>query len=423
LNAGADLTGYVESLLPGGEALVRSDGRAYLVANAVSGDHITFKQVEKRRGALRGELISVIENSPDRVSSPCSVASQCGGCSMQFLNPVKHSEVKSAWVYDAFSSCRHLRTTHLASDSVSATARRRIRWYVGHDEKGAFLGFRAKASHSVVRHDLCMCATLSLNHVRQALEASGASIALDTFESVQAIELDDGIHLILEGGSFPVGLDIPIHQVDGLSLQWWHRCEGVTRPLHKPVQPFHDRLPVDGGHDIELLVGPDDFIQGQVEGNRAMIKQLLEWSAGARFVVDLFSGIGNLSLPIAAAHGSRVVGAELNDVSVRAANANAKRLNLDANYIQANLFESFSIEPFAGADLLILDPPRRGAKKVCSLMGRLLPAKVIMVNCDVASGGRDGEILQSLGYRLHTLRALDLFPYTGHVEAMSLWVR
>jgi len=57
------------------------------------------------------------------------------------------------------------------------------------------------------------------------------------------------------------------------------------------------------------------------------------------------------------------------------------------------------------------------------MMGRLLPAKIIMVNCDVASGGRDGEMLKSLGYRLHTLRALDLFPYTGHVEAMSLWVR
>ncbi len=423
MNAGVDLTGEVESLLPGGEALVRAGSHTYLVANAVPGDRIIFKPIERRRGALRGDLISVVESSPQRVSSPCSVASQCGGCSMQFLNPAIHSEVKSAWVFDAFSSCRHLQTTELSSDPVSATARRRIRWYVGHDEKGAFLGFRGRASHSVVRHDLCMCATSPLNSFRQAIEASAESIALDAFESVQAIELGDGIHLILEGGSRPDRLDIPFHQVDGLSLQWWHRCEGVTRPLRKPVQPLHDRLPVDGDKDIELLVGPDDFIQGQVEGNQTMIRQLLEWSAGARFVVDLFSGIGNLSLPIAAAHGSRVVGAELNKASVRAANANAKRLNLDASYMQANLFEGFSVEPFAGADLLILDPPRRGAKKVCSMMGRLLPAKIVMVNCDVASGGRDGEMLQSLGYRLHTLRALDLFPYTGHVEAMSLWVR
>jgi len=423
LNAGAELTGDVKSLLPGGEALVRADGHSYLVANAVSGDHITFKQVGKRRGALRGELLSIIEKSPDRISSPCPIASQCGGCSMQFLNPLKHSEVKSAWVFDAFSSCRHLHATYLSSDPVSEAARRRIRWYVGHDEKGTFLGFRGKASHSVVRHELCICATPSLNRLRQELEGSTELVALDSYESVQAIELDDGIHLILEDGSFPGELDLPFHQIDGMSLQWWHRYEGVTRPLHKPIQSFHDRLPVEEGEDIALLVGPDDFIQGLAEGNRLMIKQILEWSKGSNFVVDLFSGIGNLSLPIAAAHGSRVVGAELNDASVRAANVNAKRLNLDARYIQSNLFESFSVEPLAGADLLILDPPRRGAKKVCSMMGRLLPAKIIMVNCDVASGGRDGEMLKSLGYRLHTLCALDLFPYTGHVEAMSLWVR
>ncbi|HKI59919.1 MAG TPA: methyltransferase [Mariprofundaceae bacterium] len=423
MNAGAKLTGEVESLLPGGEALVRADGHAYLIANAVPGDHIIFKQVERRRGALRGDLLSIVESSSERVSSPCPIASLCGGCSLQFLNPAKHSEVKSAWVFDAFSSCRHLHTIDLSSDPVAATARRRIRWYVGDDEKGTFLGFRAKASHTVVRHDGCMCAMSPLNQLREALEESGASVVLDSFESVQAIGLDDGIHLILEGGAFPSGLDIPFHQVNGLSLQWWHRCEGITRPLHKPVQSFHDHLPAGEVEDISLLVGPDDFIQGLKEGNRVMIKHILEWSRDSSFVVDLFSGIGNLSLPVAAAHGSRVVGAELNDASVRAANANAKRLNLDAKYIQTNLFENFNVEPFAGADLLILDPPRRGAKKVCSMMGSLLPAKIVMVNCDVASGGRDGEMLKSLGYRLHTLRALDLFPYTGHVEAMSLWVR
>lgn len=118
-----------------------------------------------------------------------------------------------------------------------------------------------------------------------------------------------------------------------------------------------------------------------------------------------------------------MVGAELNRASVQAANANARQLGLNAQYKQVNLFETFDAESYAGADLIILDPPRRGAKKVCEMMGRLLPAKIIMINCDPASGGRDAGTLHSLGYRLHTLRALDLFPYAGHVEAMSLWVR
>jgi len=128
-----------------------------------------------------------------------------------------------------------------------------------------------------------------------------------------------------------------------------------------------------------------------------------------------------LSLPLAAATGARVFGAELNAASVRAASRNAKALGIVSSFVVANLFESFDIEPYIGADVLILDPPRRGAKRICNQIPRLLPKKIIMVSCDVAAGAHDGALLQQHGYRLKALRALDMFPYAGHVEAMSLW--
>jgi len=111
----------------------------------------------------------------------------------------------------------------------------------------------------------------------------------------------------------------------------------------------------------------------------------------------------------------------LNAASVRAASKNAKKLGLNAEFVTANLFESFEMEAYIGADVLILDPPRRGAKKVCSHISRLLPKKIIMISCDTAAGARDGLLLKQHGYRLRALRALDLFPGAGHVETMSLW--
>ncbi len=403
--------------------MVRTSGQTFLLQNGVPGDRIAFIPGEKRRGAMHGDLVEVIEASVDRISPLCPVASQCGGCAMQFVNTEKQADIKSGWVDAAFDKITDSKTLLLPAETIAQHGRRRLRWYVGSDEQGLFLGFRVRASHAVIRHERCHCATAPLNRLRQQLEATGEIMIQNSLESVQVVELYDGIHLILEGVTLPACLEIPFHEIDGLPIQWWQRSDGVTRPLCKPVQSFHDLLPAGKENAIELQVGPDDFIQGQAFGNCQIIEQLFDWSEGARFVVDLFSGIGNLSLPVAAAYGSRVIGAELNSASVRAANANAKRLGLNAEYIEANLFERFDVEPFAGADLLILDPPRRGAKRVCSMMGSLLPAKIVMVNCDAASGGRDGEMLRSLGYRLHTLRALDLFPYTGHVEAMSLWVR
>ncbi|MFQ5345759.1 MAG: methyltransferase, partial [Mariprofundus sp.] len=188
----------------------------------------------------------------------------------------------------------------------------------------------------------------------------------------------------------------------------------------KKSDMFHDVLPA-GKTDIQLVIGPDDFVQGQAEGNRELITQIQTWAGSVNRISDMFCGIGNLSLPLAAATGATVFGAELNAASVRAATANAKALGVDSGFVVANLFESFDLEPYIGADVLILDPPRRGAKRLCNQISRLLPKKIIMVSCDVAAGARDGALLQQHGYRLKALRALDLFPYAGHVEAMSLW--
>jgi len=60
-------------------------------------------------------------------------------------------------------------------------------------------------------------------------------------------------------------------------------------------------------------------------------------------------------------------------------------------------------------------------KRICQNISRLLPKKIIMISCDVAASARDGALLRQHGYRLKALRGLDLFPYTGHVETMSLW--
>jgi len=159
----------------------------------------------------------------------------------------------------------------------------------------------------------------------------------------------------------------------------------------------------------------------QQSGNESMIQQVLAWSEGARRVVDLFSGVGNLSLPLAAS-GMHVHGAEVNVASVRAANANAKRLHLDARYEQVDLFKSFDVGSFVGADVLLIDPPRKGARNICRLLPRLMPQKVILIHCDVISAHGDAVAMMQQGYRLKALRALDLFPYSGHVESMSLWV-
>ena len=409
------VAGTAEKILPGGEALVRVDGASVLVPNAVDGDLLQVQIGSRRRGVERGKIIKIIEASAKRVAAPCSVADQCGGCALQYMGYEDQTGLKSEWVSHAFKALMQPDTEWLPVNPAGRRLRRRLRWVIGHDEQGSFAGYFAAASHRPVRHSHCMVVTAGLNELHDLLEQQ---VELAGLDSVQAVQLSDGIHVILEGEQCP-DIDVEALKIS-LPLQWWWRNEGVTRPLHKPVQQCHDLLPAAGQH-IQITVGPDDFVQGQMEGNNEMIAQIQQWCGPVHRISDLFCGIGNLSLPLAKATGATVFGADMNAASVSAAAANAKRLGISARFRQANLFEDFDMEAFIGADLLILDAPRRGAKRICSNILRLLPATIIMVSCDPAAGARDGALLKGHGYQLAALRALDLFPFAGHVEAMSLW--
>jgi 23S rRNA (uracil1939-C5)-methyltransferase len=409
--------GKAERLLPGGEAIVRNGDTGVLVPNAVPGDRLRVQIESRRRGVERGKIVEIIQPSPKRITPSCSVADLCGGCALQYLGSADQAELKSGWVSHAFKSLMQSDTEWIPISSNGQRFRRRLRWMVGYGEQKPFLGYFASASHQPVQHRNCMVATSELNELHVLLEHQ---VKLGDLDSVQVVQLSDGIHVVLEGKFCP---DIDAEKLRiSLPLQWWWRNKGITRPLHKPVKAFHDVLPA-GRQFIDLAVGPDDFVQGHLEGNCEMISQIQRWCGSVHRIADLFCGIGNLSLPVAKATGATVFGAELNAASVRAARANARRLGVTARFSQANLFEDFDMEPLIGSDVLILDPPRRGAKRICGNILRLLPAKIIMVSCDPAAGARDGALLKQHGYKLAALRALDLFPFAGHVEAMSYWTR
>jgi tRNA/tmRNA/rRNA uracil-C5-methylase (TrmA/RlmC/RlmD family) len=73
------------------------------------------------------------------------------------------------------------------------------------------------------------------------------------------------------------------------------------------------------------------------------------------------------------------------------------------------------------ADLVVLDPPRTGARReVVAAVAGLAPRAVAYVACDPAALARDVAFFADHGYELRSLRAFDLFPMTHHVECVAL---
>jgi len=417
--------GMVECLLPGGEALVRLTDGVLLAANGVPGDRVELEASGRRRGAARGNIVRLLEASGMRVPADCAVAADCGGCALQHVDAEAQADIKSGWVLKQFEPFMHPDSAWMpVQETPLFGMRRRARWHRGADADGAFLGFHARSSHRVVRTSACPVVHPDMDTLRLALEP----VLPPMIASVRMLRLFDGMHVVLEVAE---GVSVAEDVLEGClaamagsgpTIQPWLRAGPVLRPLTRPVLTLHDRLPA--GQDwVDLAVGPEDFVQGHAVGNEHILRQIQAWAGTPRRIADLFCGIGNLSLPLAVSCGASVQGADVAESSISAARKNAKRLGIHAGFEACNLFDGVREGHYAGADVLLLDPPRKGAKAICREMGRLLPGRIIMVNCDIAAGVRDAELLAAQGYRLHALRALDIFPFSGHVEAMSCWQR
>jgi 23S rRNA (uracil1939-C5)-methyltransferase len=182
-------------------------------------------------------------------------------------------------------------------------------------------------------------------------------------------------------------------------------------------------LGVDG---MTLTVSQGVFTQVNLAGNRVLIAALLQLSEihKEQRVIELYCGAGNLSLPLAS-RARELIGIEQNHTAVADAQANAARANLtNARFLCASARTGLRhlLRTRTYGDVVVLDPPRRGAADVIDEVPRLGAQKVVYVSCDPATLARDLQRLQMYGYRTQTLQPLDLFPHSYHVETIAVSV-
>ena len=175
-------------------------------------------------------------------------------------------------------------------------------------------------------------------------------------------------------------------------------------------------------------ISPLSFYQVNPVQTQKLYGTALEYAGltGEETVWDLYCGIGTISLFLAQ-KAKKVYGVEIVPQAIDDARANA----------QLNHFEN--VEFFVGkaeevlpeqyeknrvyADTIVVDPPRKGCDSVClDTIVKMAPKKVVYVSCDSATLARDVKYLGERGYEVKRVRAVDMFPWSGHVETVCLLV-
>jgi len=140
-------------------------------------------------------------------------------------------------------------------------------------------------------------------------------------------------------------------------------------------------------------------------------------------VLDLCCGIGTISL-LAAKQAKTVTGVEIVRQAVSDARANAQDNHIRNARFLCQDAEKFLEQCTQPADAVFLDPPRSGfTESFLRSLSRLAPARILYISCNPETHARDLAVLQKKGYAVRTVQPVDQFPFTAHMEAVSLLER
>ncbi len=420
------LTVTVTDLDPFGQGVARHEGKAVFVAGVLPGEQAEIQLTEDRRQFAKGKLKRLLNRSPQRVEPRCPHFGVCGGCQQQHASEALQQQSKSAALVRMISRETGITPQQepvIAGPQYGYRRRARLGLLWQPKQQTLLMGFRQAASAELVAVKQCPVLAAELEQLlaplRECLNGLQAAKRLGHAELVLA---DNGPVLVLRH------LDA-LKENDRQALQHFAQQEHVTIYL----APDSDRLEklcgetpyyqVDG---LSLDFSPRDFIQVNDAVNQQMVAQALEWlEIGPNDrILDLFCGMGNFTLPLAR-RAKAVVGIEGVASLVANGQYNAhKNLLTNVSFFHENLEDDVARQPWAaqGFDKVMLDPARAGAAGVMSHIVKLAPERVVYVSCNPTTLARDSNVLLGAGYRLARVRMLDMFPHTGHLESMALFI-
>jgi 23S rRNA (uracil1939-C5)-methyltransferase len=445
----------IERMSHEGRGIATRRGKVVFVSGALSGEQVRVQCTLVKRDFDEADMLERIEGtspSAQRVAPECPLYGECGGCSLQHWSPAAQFAHKQG---ELVSTLRALAPPALEPPITSAEAgfRHRLRLRVTRaSDQRYVLGLRQRRSHEVVQVAHCLVASDAVNGLLRDLPA--LLQALPDLQGLReiAIDADSNQNLGLcfyfaahPGEKLLSELRTAVMSDTVIALRVRLLATGKpprsTRDDDDDTEEFSSMRDLLVAGELSLVPQsnagtaepslaplvlsylPGDFTQTQWSANTALVSRALDWLQPTRgeVALDLFSGVGNFSLPLAqCAHAVHALEGDAGMIA-RVAD-NARRNGLEN--IHTQLLDLLATEVILPkADIAILDPPRAGAKSVCEALARSKVKRVVYVSCHPATLARDARILHDARFRLTRVAAVDMFVHTGHREAIALFER
>lgn len=402
-------TVVIERIAFGGDGVTHLDGCVVFVPGVLPGERISFRVRGGHKTFAQGELLEVLEPSPDRIKPECpfmwhplghgpQTLPCCPGCAYGHVTYARELALKQEQFEEVLARLGGLKDLPFRKPVASPRDlhyRNKIILHTRKDTVETRLGYLQVDNRTVLDIPACPLAVEPINDLLKTLRTKPGF-----FQTLR-----HGMDVTLrwterDGAIFWRG--------DSDSRDSWLEEPTPEGPLLVPRGSFFQINPAASG----LLVGA--------------VQTLLKQAKPTRFI-DLFCGAGLFSLAAAKAGVAQGVGLDSDPAVVEAATQNAARHNLAGFTFQAGAADQdLPILLQAGkprSTLLLVDPPRTGLDPaVTAAIIAFRPRDIVYVSCAADTLARDLARLTAVGYVPKSLQLVDMFPRTAHFESV-VWLR
>ena len=430
-----------------GEGIGKWEGFTVFVKDTVIGDTVEARIMKAKKTYGYAKLLRVLAPSSFRVCAPCPVARPCGGCQLQHLSYERQLLFKEDRVRQhliRIGGFSHIPLEPPIGMEDPWHYRNKAQFPVGRAKDGRIIaGFYAGHTHAIIEAADCL---LGVPENRAILDIILSHMERHNIEPYDEAAHSGAVrHILIRKGFFTKelmacivsGTDrLPAEEELTASLLSIPGMASVSLNINKTAgnKILGERIRLLGGKmtitdhisGLSFALSPLSFFQVNPVQTEKLYAKALEYAAltGAETVWDLYCGIGTISLFLAR-KAAMVYGVEVIPQAIEDAqhNAAANRLSNVRFFCgkAEEIFVNAQINGSAKADVVVVDPPRKGCDR--SLLEAILavsPKRVVYISCDSATLARDAKILSEGGYSLSRCCPVDMFPHTVHVETVAL---
>ena len=430
-----------------GEGIAKIDNFTIFVPGAIKGEKVKILIVKVTTSYAFGKILEIIESSKDRVENlDCGTYKRCGGCNLRHMNYPKTLELKRDIVQNLVN--KNLKIDLQVKNTIGMenpfNYRNKAQYPVGLNKEGkAIIGVFANRTHEVIETNGCMiqnkdsekiakyiCEFADKNNMHVYDEHTGKGLLRHIVIKVGIKTKEIMCILVLNGkeinneeklikeliSNFP-NIKTIVKNINTKNTNVILGKENITIYGNGYI---YDKL-----GDYTFKISPLSFYQINPIQTEKLYKLALDKAAltGEEILLDLYCGIGTIGI-FMANKAKKVYGIEIVEDAIKDAKENCKINNIlnakyyagDTEKLLSNLIEKENIIP----DVVVVDPPRKGLDKTTiENIKNIKPKKVIYISCNPSTLVRDLSYLIE-EYNVQEIQPVDMFPYTSHVECVSV---